>query len=288
MGAGVDDRTIEIKGVTVPRLIYGTAWKEDATEGLVAQALENGFRGIDTANQRKHYFEAGVGAALAAAQKAGKVRRGDVFLQTKFTFLRGQDHRLPYDKDGPAATQVAQSFARSLEHLQTDYVDSYVLHGPSTGNRLQAVDWEVWRAMEAIHAQGGARLLGVSNFNLEQLKLLCARARVKPSFIQNRCYASRAWDRDIRAFCAEQGIRYQGFSLLTANRNLVVHDGFKALAARYGKTPSQTVFRFALDVGMVALTGTKDPAHMAEDQDIFDFSLTPEEIRAIENAAVAS
>ena len=280
-----DARTYDIDGVTVPRLFYGTAWKEDATERLVTLALDQGFRGFDTANQRKHYFEAGTGSALAKAVKAGRVRREDLFLQTKFTFRRGQDHRLPYDEDAPAATQVAQSFDKSLEHLQTDYVDGLVLHGPWTGERLHPVDWQVWRAMEAIHKQGRVRLLGVSNFNLEQVRLLCARAAVKPRFVQNRCYASRAWDRDIRAFCATEGIRYQGFSLLTANRALVGHAGFKDLAARHGKTPAQTVFRFALDVGMIALTGTRDAAHMAQDLDIFDFALTPEEIAAVETVA---
>jgi diketogulonate reductase-like aldo/keto reductase len=282
-----DAGTIDIDGVTVPRLLYGTAWKEDATERLVTLALAQGFRGFDTANQRKHYYEAGTGAALAKAIKAGRVRRRDLFIQTKFTYRRGQDHRLPYDEDAPAATQVAQSFETSLEHLQTDYVDSLVLHGPWTGDRLHPIDWQVWRTMEAIHKQGRVRLLGVSNFKLEQVRLLCARAAVKPRFVQNRCYASRGWDRDIRAFCAEAGIRYQGFSLLTANRALVDHALVKDIAARHGKTPAQTVFRFALDVGMIALTGTKDAAHMAQDLDVFDFTLTSAEIRALEGAGAA-
>ena len=282
-----DARTIDIDGVTVPRLLYGTAWKEDATERLVTLALEQGFRGFDTANQRKHYYEAGTGAVLAKAIKAGRVQRRDLFIQTKFTYRRGQDHRLPYDEDAPAAKQVAQSFEKSLEHLQTDYVDSLVLHGPWTGERLHPVDWQVWRAMEAIHKQGRVRLLGVSNFKLEQVRLLCARAAVKPRFVQNRCYASRGWDRDIRAFCTQEGIRYQGFSLLTANRALVDHALVKDIAAGHGKTPAQTVFRFALDVGMVALTGTKDAAHMAQDLDVFDFTLTPAEIHVLEGAGTA-
>ncbi|MEQ9360412.1 MAG: aldo/keto reductase [Rhodospirillales bacterium] len=283
-----DAGTIDIDGVAVPRLLYGTAWKEDATERLVTLALEQGFRGFDTANQRKHYYEAGTGAALAKAVKAGRVRRADLFIQTKFTFRRGQDHRLPYDENAPAATQVVQSFEKSLEHLQTDYIDSLVLHGPWTGDRLHPIDWQVWRAMEAIHEQGRVRLLGVSNFKLEQVRLLCARAAVKPRFVQNRCYASRGWDRDIRAFCAEAGIRYQGFSLLTANRALVDHALVKDIAAGPGKTPAQTVFRFALDVGMIALTGTKDAAHMAQDLDVFDFTLSTAEIHALERAGTSN
>ena len=121
--------------VPVPPFLYGTAWKEDRTEALVRLALEAGFRGIDTANQRRHYFEAAVGAAVAAWIGEGRARREDLFLQTKFTSLGGQDHRLPYDARADPATQVRQSFASSLEHLLTTYVDSYVLHGPSARRR---------------------------------------------------------------------------------------------------------------------------------------------------------
>ena len=118
----------------IPDFLYGTAWKEDRTAALVELALQSGFRGIDTANQRRHYFEAGVGEGLAAAYRAGVVTRSDLFLQTKFTYRDGQDHRLPYDPQADLSTQVAQSMASSLEHLGTDYVDSFVLHGPASGH----------------------------------------------------------------------------------------------------------------------------------------------------------
>jgi len=95
----------------VPDFIYGTAWKEDRTAGLTELALRAGFRAIDTANQRRHYFEEGVGQALAAAYRAGLVRRDELFLQTKFTYQRGQDHRLPYDPAAELAVQVSQSMA---------------------------------------------------------------------------------------------------------------------------------------------------------------------------------
>ena len=95
------DRTMMIDGVRVPRFFYGTAWKEDETARLTALALGQGFRGIDTANQRKHYHEAGVGRGIRDAVESGLVGRDDLFLQTKFTFRRGQDHRLPYDSKAP-------------------------------------------------------------------------------------------------------------------------------------------------------------------------------------------
>ena len=157
------DRTLSIEGVRVPRFLYGTAWKEDETERLVALALRQGFRGIDTANQRRHYHEAAVGRAVAASIASGLVSREDLFLQTKFTFRAGQDDRLPYDPGAPVATQVEQSFASSLEHLGTDAIDSYVLHGPTRRDGLGAADWEAWRAAtRASSGRASASRLAVS------------------------------------------------------------------------------------------------------------------------------
>jgi diketogulonate reductase-like aldo/keto reductase len=279
------DGTVSIEGIRVPRFLYGTAWKEDQTQRLAELALRQGFRGIDTANQRRHYHEAAVGRAIAASVARGVVAREDLFLQTKFTFRRGQDHRLPYDAATPIPLQVEQSFASSLEHLGTEVIDSYVLHGPTQRAGLVAADWEAWRAMEAIRDTGRARLLGVSNVTLEQLQALCQRARVQPRFVQNRCYAARGWDRRVRDFCATNGMVYQGFSLLTANRDVLARPDLARIAQRYGRTVSQIVFRFALDVGMVPLTGTTDPAHMEADLEVFDFRLDPEEVERIESVA---
>ena len=278
-------RTLSIDGVQVPRFLYGTAWKEDQTQRLTDLALRQGFRGIDTANQRRHYHEAAVGEAIAAAIASGLVDRDDLFLQTKFTFRPGQDHRLPYDPDAPVRTQVEQSFASSLQHLGTRVIDSYVLHGPTRRDGLAPADWEAWRAMEVVHESGRARLLGVSNFSLEQLELLCQRAHVRPHFVQNRCFAARGWDRPVREFCAAGGIVYQGFSLLTANREALARPELARIAKRHGRTVSQVVFRFALDVGMVPLTGTTDAGHMREDLEVFDFQLEPREVQRIERLA---
>ena len=272
----------ELSGVRVPRFLYGTAWKENQTQRLTQLAVQQGFRGIDTANQRRHYDEAAVGRAISAAIETGLVAREDLFLQTKFTFRPGQDHRLPYDPAAPIPIQVQQSFASSVKHLGTEFVDSYLLHGPSQRAGLAPADWEAWRAMEAIHDSGRARLLGVSNVSLEQLQLLCQQARVRPRFVQNRCYAVRGWDRRIREFCDANELVYQGFSLLTANRDAMAHPELAKIAARHGRTISQVVFRFALDVGMLPLTGTSDANHMRADLDVGDFCLQPEEVERIE------
>jgi diketogulonate reductase-like aldo/keto reductase len=278
----MEQGSLTIDGVRVPRFLYGTAWKKDESQRLTELALEQGFRGIDTANQRRHYHEAAVGAAIRAAIERGLVARDDLFVQTKFTFRPGQDHRLPYDPAAPVAVQVEQSFASSLTHLGIEVVDSLVLHGPTQSAGLAADDWAAWRAMETIRDSGRVRLLGVSNVNLEQLQRLCGEARVPPRFVQNRCYAVRAWDRDVRRFCAASGIAYQGFSLLTANRAALAHPELARVAEGHGRTASQIVFRFALDVGMIPLTGTTSAEHMREDLDVFNFSLSREEVERIE------
>lgn len=251
------------------QLLYGTAWKEDDTKRLVSLALEAGFRGIDTANQRKHYHEAQVGQALQAA----RIPRDDLFIQTKFTFRAGQDERLPYDPKAKIAVQVEQSCHSSLEHLGLTRLDSYVLHGPSTGSGWRAEDEEAWSAMEALHQAGRVAALGVSNVSLDQLQALFARATVKPSHVQNRCYARTGWDAEVRAFCRANHVRYQGFSLLTANPRVLESADLRAIAKRVDRTPAQVLFRFACDVGMLPLTGTTDPRHMKEDLAL-DFSLT--------------
>src|SRR5947209_2480871 len=178
----------------VPEFLYGTAWKEDRTQALTELALRTGFRAVDTANQRRHYFEAGVGQALAAAYREGIVVRADVFLQTKFTYQRGQDHRLPYDPSASLSLQVAQSLASSLEHLGTDYVDSYLLHGPSSGYDWTNDDADVWEAMRKERDAGRARLLGVSNVSLRHLEQMEAGRYEPPSIVQNRCFARLGWD----------------------------------------------------------------------------------------------
>lgn len=271
-----------IQGVDVPRLFYGTAWKEERTEGLVAEALAAGFRAVDTANQRRHYHEAGAGAAIAGALRDGLVTREQLFIQTKFTYVESQDARLPYDPEADLAAQVRQSFESSLEHLGIERLDSYVLHGPRARRGLSDDDREVWRTMEDLQRQGRTALIGVSNVTAEQLALLVEDANVRPAFVQNRCFARLGWDRTTRAVCRREGVAYQGFSLLTANVTELRTERVRSIARTHGKTIPQVVFRFALQLGMIALTGTSDPQHMREDLDVFDFDLSSAEMETIE------
>jgi diketogulonate reductase-like aldo/keto reductase len=281
-GALPKPATREVQGIQVPVFLYGTAWKEAETAKNVTRALKAGFRGIDTANQRKHYFEAQVGEAIKAAQDAGALKRDDLFLQTKFTYQRGQDSRLPYDPKADLTTQVQQSFQSSLEHLVTERIDSFVLHGPSQHPGLGAADLEVWRAMEGLHDAGKVKLLGVSNVTAQQLEQLWSGARVKPAMVQNRCYATDGWDRGVRAVCKARGIVYQGFSLLTANQQALQHPDFLAVCSRARATSAQGAFALAMKLGMICLTGTTDKRHMAEDLAAVDVTLADDDVKRLE------
>jgi diketogulonate reductase-like aldo/keto reductase len=267
--------------VSIPSFMYGTAWKKEATTGLVLQAVEAGFTAIDTANQLVHYDEARVGEALVQLARQG-ITRDKLFLQTKFTPVNGQDHRLPYDARANITTQVQQSFASSLTHLHTDALDSYVLHGPYSRRGLGAEDWEVWAAIEALYDAGKAKMIGISNVSADQLTLLCAKANHKPMIVQNRCYAAFGWDKDVREICRTHGIIYQGFSLLTANSGIFAEPDLRALATKYQTGLAQLVFRFSQQIGMLPLTGTTNPQHMKEDLQCERFTLSPDELGVIE------
>jgi diketogulonate reductase-like aldo/keto reductase len=266
-------------GVRCPGIIYGTAWKKTQTLGLVSKAIALGFRGIDTACQPKHYDEAGVGAGVCASLQPG-LSRADLYLQTKFTPLTGQDpSRVPYDAKARLAEQVTQSFRRSLLNLQTDYLDCLILHSPLSDPQRMT---EVWQAMEALFDARGARQLGISNcYDVQALEHLYRSTRIKPAVVQNRFYAQTHYDADIRAFCLDHRITYQSFWTLTANPQLLAHGNVSTLAAKYGRTPAQILFRYLTRSGVVPLAGPRSEQHMREDLAIFDFELAEDERNAI-------
>ena len=211
--------------------------------------------------------------------------RDDLFLQTKFTYQPGQDHRLPYDPAASLSTQVAQSMASSLDHLATDHVDSYVLHGPSSNHDWTDVDAEVWEAMRNERDAGHTRVLGASNVSLRHLQQMATARAELPAFLQNRCYARLGWDRAVRSFCREHKIVYQGFSLLTANQEVQHHPLIASLAAGANAKPAQVVFSFARTIGILPLTGTSNAEHMKQDLASRDIKLPSDAVHAIESLA---
>lgn len=265
------------------QIMYGTAWKEGSTAGSVSLALDAGFRAIDTANQRKHYFEAGVGEAIAPFLV--EFGRDALFLQTKYTYVRGQDDRLPYHRTARPSVQVQQSMESSLRHLGVDYVDSYLLHSPEKNSGgLTDTDWEVWQSMESLVSAGQTRSIGVSNVSAAQLLELVRGARVRPAFVQNRCYASKGWDVAVRTICNEYDVVYQGFSLLTANRKVWNGALVGKIAKRLDISKAAVMLTFARQMSMVPLTGTTDVDHMHDDLAAMSLVLWSEEIAQLEKA----
>ncbi len=250
-------------GVTMPKMIYGTAWKKERTADLVELAVKNGFSGIDTACQPKHYHEAGVGEALARLFAQG-VARERLFLQTKFTPLAGQDpQRIPYDPQASLHDQVHMSFAASQRNLGVDYIDSYVLHSPLFPYRDLL---EVWRAMEHFAVEKQAGQLGISNcYELSLLQRLCDDARIRPAVVQNRFYADTGYDRELRMWCQSEGIIYQSFWTLSANPHLLSHPLLFDIARKEGIEPTQVLYMYAMNRGITVLNGTTDPEHMKAD-----------------------
>lgn len=264
-----------------PRIIYGTAWKKERTKELVELAVKTGFRAIDVACQPKHYNEPGVGHALLSLYEQGVVTREDLFLQTKFTAVGGQDpDNIPYDKDSPLVEQVKESFRVSLSNLHTDYLDSLVLHSPM---RALSDTLAVWKTFEEIYGKGGVRALGLSNtYDLHTLKAVYDAAEIKPTVLQNRFYAKSGHDVGIRKFCIDNNIHYESFWTLTGNREFLKTGVIPQLAAKYSKTNEQIFFAFVQSLSITPLSGTKSVEHMKQDLEVATaIHLTPEEVESI-------
>ncbi len=261
------------------KLIYGTAWKKEQTTALVKQAILCGFRGIDTACQPRHYREDLVGDALLELYDMG-IKREELFLQTKFTPVGGQDMAtIPYDPNQTVDKQILESFEVTKKNLKSDYMDSYLLHSPlfPYANLLSA-----WQTMESLHDKKEAKRLGISNcYELPLLQKLYADARVKLSVVQNRFYAESGYDKELRRWCDEHGIVYQSFWSLTANPHILASDTILTLADKYHKTPAQVFYRYLSRAGIVPLIGSTSKLHIEQDLQIFEFELLGEEIDSV-------
>lgn len=269
----------------LPKLVYGTAWKREATPHLVIKAIQNGFRALDTAAQPKHYEEAFVGDAVRTLDREGFVKRDQLFvsyaivnnhlssptdillqIQTKFTPMAGQGPIPPYNPNAPLEEQVRQSIQSSLRNFTMDrgepYLDSLVLHSPlpSPEETLR-----VWRVLEAYHPTQ-IRVLGISNTTLPILQALHESATIKPAIVQNRFYPSTHYDADLRKWCRERNIVYQSFWTLQANRTMLSRRPVIRLAERVGVERDEAYFALVLGLGgLTILTGSRTPETMRRD-----------------------
>ena len=188
---------------------------------------------------------------------------------------------MPYDPNSHPGTQVRQSLLSSLRHLGVTRIDSYLLHGPSRRSGLGPVDWETWRAMENAVDENVVGSLGISNVRVDQLAAILNGARIRPTFVQNRCFAAARWDEGVRTLCHAENVIYQGFSLISGNRNLLQTPYVQNIAKRHGKTAEQIIYRLAVQLGIVPLTGATSGTHMREARDVLAFVLTEEDMEIL-------
>lgn len=268
-----------------PPIFYGTAWKKGETANVTREAIATGYRAIDTANQPQHYDEDLVGEGIAAAMEELDIGREDLFLQSKFTPIDGHGGQIPYDPEAPLEDQMEQSLQQSLRNLNTNYLDSYLLHAPYDLKHMAAADWVAWSKLEEMYQRGDVRRIGISNADVTHLEELMAEASVKPMAVQNRCFATTGWDYNVRTFCARNGIAYQGFSLLTANPSVLKDAKVRQVADTRRITPQQVVFAFARDEGIIPLTGTTSKQHMADDLAAMELDIDDNAVAAIERIA---
>lgn len=261
----------------LPYLVYGTAWKEGESARLVQEAIQHGFRFIDTAGQPKHYNEGGVGDGIVAAMKEMSLSRDDLWIQTKFSPIGGQDPKnVPYDPDADVEDQVFQSFQVSLKNLKTNYIDSLVLHSPY---RKMEDTIKAWRIFEQLVDEGKVLQIGISNcYDIQVFQKLYSAARIKPAVLQNRFYSDSGFDIALREFCAENGVTYQSFWTLTGNRRALARPEIAEIAAGKDLTPQTLMYAFMMSMGHTPLDGTTSKIHMMEDVAVMERIQSEEEI----------
>jgi diketogulonate reductase-like aldo/keto reductase len=255
--------TIELNnGVAIPQLGFGVFLVPPGeTEAAVATALSTGYRHIDTA--RLYENEGEVGAAIA---KSG-IPRDEIFVTTK---LWNSDQ-------GYDAARAA--FDRSLEQLGFDYVDLYLIHWP-----LPKLDRyvETWRALEKIAGEGRARAIGVSNFQIPHLQRLLDETGTVPAVNQVELHPHLT-QAPLRAFHAQHGIVTEAWSPLARGGSVLTDPRIGAIAAAHGKTPAQVILHWHIQVGNVAIPKSVTPSRIAENLDVFGFTLTDDEVATIES-----
>lgn len=256
----------------VPAFLYGTAWKKEKTADLVYQAICSGFKGIDTAAQPKHYREDLVGEGMRRALTENRISRGDLYIQTKFTSVNGQDpSKMPYNPTASISEQVHTSVRSSLKNMRPSaeessseftYLDCLVLHSPLP---TMAQTLEAWRAVET-YVPHKIRHVGISNVPLGTLEQLYDAAEVKPAVVQNRFYPNTHFDVSVRAFCVEKCIVYQSFWTLSANPKIVYGPEVELVASQVGLTPYEAMYSLVLALdNVVVLNGTTNAKHMVDD-----------------------
>lgn len=244
-------------GITMPTIGFGTIGQSGKQiEDNVAYALQNGYRLIDTAN--RYVNEKSVGRGI----KKAKIDRKNIFIETKLA---------------PTFYEIEDAIDKTLERLNVDYIDLMLLHHP-LNNYIAG-----YKLMEKAYKEGKIKALGLSNFNIEQIQEILNICEIKPVVMQAECHPYYPAEK-VKDFCDKNGIVLQSwYPLGHGNSNLLNEDLLKNLANKYHKNVGQIILRWHSQMGFSAVPGSKSQNHILENIDIFDFTLTKEEMKQIES-----
>ena len=226
----------------------------DEAEASVSAALQCGYRLIDTANA--YVNEKAVGRAV---NKSG-VSREDIFLETKLW---------------PSFYEQRDAVDKTLQRLGTDYIDLLLIHQPA-GNYLAG-----HKLMEKAYKAGKVKAIGLSNFNTRQIQEILSQCEVKPAVLQTEVH-QYSQERELKKFLAEEGMVIQAwYPLGHGDKALQQEPVFTELAAKYGKSNAQIILRWHIQSGNIVIPGSKNPEHIKANLDLFDFTLSDEEMERI-------
>ncbi|MBY0757697.1 aldo/keto reductase [Sellimonas caecigallum] len=242
-------------GVKMPMAGIGTfLLQPDEAEAAVLSALQGGCRLIDTANA--YVNEKAVGRAM---KKSG-IAREEIFLETKLW---------------PSFYEQEDAVEKTLERLDTDYIDLLLIHQPA-GNYLAG-----YRLMEKAFKEGKVRAIGLSNFTQSQIEEILNVCEVEPTVLQTEVHPY-AQEKELKRFLEKEGMVIQAwYPLGHGDAALLQEPLFEKLAEKYKKTTAQIILRWHIQEGNIVIPGSKNPEHIKENFDIFDFSLTDEEVKEI-------
>ena len=242
-------------GVVMPMAGIGTfLLSPDEAEASCVSALANGYRLIDTANA--YVNERAVGRAM---KKSG-LKREEIFLETKLW---------------PSFYEQADAVDKTLTRLDTNYIDLLLIHQPA-GNYVAG-----YRLMEKAYKEGKVRAIGLSNFNVEQIKEILSICEVRPTILQTEVHPYFQ-EKELKEYLAGQGMAIQAwYPLGHGDKALIEEPVFSKLAQKYGKSNAQIILRWHIQSGTIVIPGSKNPAHIKDNFALFDFALTEEEMAEI-------
>lgn len=242
-------------GLSMPMAGIGTfLLTPDEAEASVLAALEDGYRLIDTANA--YVNEKAVGRAM---KKSG-LKREEIFLETKLW---------------PSFYEDDNAVDKTLERLGTDYIDLLLIHQPA-GNYVAG-----YRQMEKAYKEGKVKVIGLSNFNQAQIEEILGLCQVKPAVLQTEVHPYFQ-EQELKQFLSQEGMVIQAwYPLGHGDKALLEEPLFTELGKKYGKTNAQIILRWHIQDGNIVIPGSKNPAHIKDNFDLFDFSFTEEEMEKI-------